>query len=212
MGYNAEKDAQKWAATHQKILETALHVFAEKTIDAVNLTEIANKAGVGIMTVYRHFDKKPDLVLAVSTWAWERYRNQATHSLDQSVMTAAEFFEFYLNSFIDLYRNHRDLLCFNLYFNVYVKREDIPTEQMQPYANVIDTLARQFHNIYLLGCQDGTLRVEKSEKAMFSATLHLMLAAVARYAAGLVFDAGIDPESELLLLKKMLMKEYTMEK
>ena len=39
----------------------------------------------------------------------------------------------------------------------------------------------------------------------------LMLAAVTRYAVGLVYDAGVDPEREILLLKKMLLREYVTE-
>ena len=212
MSYNPEKDAQKYAATHEKILETALRMFAEKTIDAVSLVDIAKEANVGQGTIYRHFDKKPDVVLAVSAWAWDDYRKKNTLTVDKSRMTAAEVFEFYLEAFIDLYRNHRDLLCFNQYFNAYVKREGIPEERMEPYKEVIDSLADRFHQNYLLGEKDGTLRTDVPEEEMFSATLHLMLAAVTRYAVGLVYDAGIDPEKELELLKRLLMQEYTITK
>ena len=60
-----------------------------------------------------------------------------------------------------------------------------------------------------MGEQDGTLRTDVPEKKMFSLTLHLMLAAVTRYAVGLLYDAGIDPEEELTELKDMLMRRYT---
>ena len=47
---------------------------------------------------------------------------------------------------------------------------------------------------------------------MFSSVFHIMLAAITRYAVGLVYDANIDPIQELYLLKKMLMREYTVQK
>ena len=80
---------------------------------------------------------------------------------------------------------------------------------MKPYEDVINSLQERFHQNYLLGEKDGTLRTDISEKRMFATTLHLMLAAVTRYAVGLVYDVGIDPEEELDVLKKMLMREYT---
>ena len=55
-------------------------------------------------------------------------------------MTAAEIFEFYLDSFIELYKNHRDLLRFNQFFNVYVQSEHIDAETLKPYRGMIDRL------------------------------------------------------------------------
>ena len=45
---------------------------------------------------------------------------------------------------------------------------------------------------------------------MFSTTLHLMLAAVTRYAMGLVYipEKGFDPVKELTMLKEMLLAKY----
>ena len=163
MGFVPELDEQRKAATREKILETALRVFAEKTIDAVNLTDIAKEAGIGMATVYRHFDKKPDLVLAASTWAWQKYRQENWRAVDRAGMSAAEVFEYFLDAFLDLYRNHRDLLRFNQYFNAYVKREGIPPERMKPYADVMNALAAQFHTIWTMGEQDGTLRTDVPE-------------------------------------------------
>ena len=46
------------------------------------------------------------------------------------------------------------------------------------------------------------------KKALFSKTLHLMLAVVTRYAVGLIYDTGIDPEEELLFEKELLLRAY----
>src|SRR3954468_20286786 len=46
------------------LLEAALTVFATSGVDAP-VREIAEKAGVGIGTVYRHFPQRADLVAAV---------------------------------------------------------------------------------------------------------------------------------------------------
>ncbi len=46
------------------LLEAALAVFATSGVDAP-VREIANKAGVGVGTVYRHFPQRSDLIAAV---------------------------------------------------------------------------------------------------------------------------------------------------
>ena len=78
---------------------------------------------------------------------------------------------------------------------------------------MVDELSRLFHNVYEKGMRDGTLRKDISEEAMFSSFFHIMLAAVTRYAVGLVYipEQGSDPESELEMLKEILLSRYTVE-
>ena len=58
--------------------------------------------------------------------------------------------------------------------------------------------------------EDGTLRTDVMEATMFSSALHIMLAAVTRFAAGLVYvKDGANPEDELGLLRNALLLEFT---
>ena len=116
-----------------------------------------------------------------------------------------------LDAFIDLYRHHKDILRFNQFFNVYVQNENIPEEQMKSYLDMIDMLKNRFHDVYEKGLRDRTLNTDYSEQSIFSSTMHIMLAAVTRYAVGLVYvmEDAPEPESELLLLKEMLMDKFT---
>ncbi len=212
MGFLPEQDARRKLATRQKILEGAFKLFAEKTIAAVNMTEVAENVGVSFMTVYRHFDKKPDLVLAVNTWAWDQYKQKKPLEVDLTKMTGGQFYCLFIDKIIDLYRNEPNILRFNQYFNAYIKNEKIPAVKMVSFDDFIENLRNKFHAGYEIGMKDGTLRADIPENEMFSATLHLMLAAVTRYAVGLVYDGGIDPLQELFLLKKMLVREYVVEK
>ena len=208
MGRNPEADARARAARRQQLIEDAFHIFAEKTIDKLSMNEVADACGVGIATLYRHFSTKNALVLAVSTWAWEQAIRRSVRT-QGSGKSAAEDYEYFLDSFLTLYRDHRDVLRFNQFFNVYVQSEEIAPEQMSPYMTVIGALAERFHGVYERGRRDGTLRTDVPERELFSTSLHLMLAAVTRYAVGLVYQGGGDPEQELLTLKRMLLCMYT---
>ena len=208
MGINAELNALQKEVTRQRILEAGFHAFAEKGIDRVAMTDVAEAAGIGVATVYRYFSTKSALALAISAWTWEQYLTPALHEAESRRVTAAEEFGHYLEAFLDLYRNHKEMLRFNQFFNIFVENDGIPPDAMSPFTDVVQRVTAQFHAIYRAGLEDGTLRTEVPEREIFFTSLHLMLAAVTRYAVGLVYDGGLDPEKELVLLRDMLLREF----
>ena len=64
------------------LLQTAKAVFATTGIDA-SMREIAEKAGVGVGTIYRHFPQRADLVAAV-------FRHEVDACADAAAVLAAE--------------------------------------------------------------------------------------------------------------------------
>ncbi len=209
MGVNPELNELQKEVTRQRILETGFRVFAEGTIEKVKMSDVAKAGGVGTTTVYRYYKTKPELVLAISTWAWERYLDQVIRKIDSVEVTAAEEYEYFLDTFLDMYRNHRNLLRFNQFFNVYVQNEEIPLEVMKPYFEVVKKLEDRFAALYERAEKDHTIRTDIPAKEMLLTSMHLMLAAVTRYAVGLVYEGGMDPEKELVLQKNMLLREFT---
>ncbi len=212
MSRNFEKDTLEMAAKNRRILENGFRIFAENSIEKVKMTDVAEAAGIGIASLYRYYNTKTALVLAISTWVWEEYTKENARmqaEAEKTDWTAAERFDFYLESFLDLYRNHRDILRFNQFFNIYVQTESITPGEMNAYNKVIQTLEARFANLYRSAQQDGTLRTDLPEKKMFSTTLHLMLAAVTRYAVGLAYySENTDPEEELRLQKELLIRRF----
>ena len=209
MGRNTEKDAVEMASKNRRILENGFRIFAERSIDSVKMTDISDAAGIAISSLYRYYSTKPKLVMAISTWVWDRYTNsQRLDASKESERTAAEEFNFYLEAFLDLYRNHKDILRFNQFFNIYIQTVNIPEEEKKPFTDVVHALEARFAKMYQKGVRDGTLNTEMPEKKMFSTTLHLMLAAVTRYAVGLAFVEGTDAEEELKMQKELLLKRF----
>lgn len=201
----------------QHIMETAYELFSEKGIIPVTITDIAEASGVGRATVFRYFTSKLELVISISTWKWEEYIEVRDATLSQETldkMTGAEYLRFFLDSFLDLYRNHRDILRFNYDFNSFLRYEVGTAEQKQPYLQMVGVLGAQFHVLYERGVKDGTLREDISESSMFSSSFHIMLAAATRYAVGLVvvYEDSNDPESELVMLEELLLSRFTIRK
>lgn len=201
----------------QHILETAYELFSEKGIIPVTITDIAEASGVGRATVFRYFITKLDLVVAISTWKWEEYIK--THDAfvtpeEMASMTGAEYLRFFLDAFLDLYRSHQDILRFNYDFNSFLRYEAGTTNQKLPYLQMVEALGARFHDLYARGMRDGTLRADIPEATMFSSSFHIMLAAVTRYATGLVvvYEDQNAPESELVMLEEMMLSRFTREK
>ena len=125
MGTNQKLSTLRQEATRQLILETGFQLFSENTIEAITMADVANAAGVGVATVYRYFNTKQTLVLAINTWIWEKNIQEAIRSGGIRNATAAEIFEYYLDVFLSLYHNHRNVLRFNQFFNVYFGKEGV---------------------------------------------------------------------------------------
>ncbi len=205
-----EQYAAEVAARHDKLLKAAFQLFSQRNIDYVTIEAVAKQAGLTSRTLLRHFCGKPALVVETATWAWQNFLEEnRKNRKNPGELSAAEDYKFFLDSFLALYRDHRDLLRFNQFFNVYVSSEQISGDGLSPYQGLMNTLRERFRAVYAKGKEDGTLRAEIAEENMFSATLHLMLAAVTRYAVGLVYKGGVSPEEELILLRDMLLEKYT---
>ncbi len=208
-----KKDPARTEATRKELLKTGYELFTKKDIESVSMIEVARESGYGTTTLYRYYSTKPKLVVAVAAWKWEQFLKEYQMKMpapDPEKMTAARIFEFYLDSFLELYYNHRDLLRFNQFFNVYVQSESLDAETIEPYSGVIRGLRERFHRMYLKAETDHTLCTDIPEQKMFSTTLHLMLAAVTRYAIGLVYrpEKGFDALEELQIQKEAMLWKY----
>ena len=210
---NVNQDAGEARIRRDRILDTAFRLFSEQSIEAVKLQDIAVASGVGIATLYRYFENKPNLVIEIGTRKWLEYHKEVANAYQQrggDSMTAAENLEFYLDCYIELYRNHKDILVFNRNFDTYVKHEGCTAEQMAPYNEAVSMYARRFHGLYTKAKEDGTLKIKISERKLFVNTMYIMLSVAGKYAEGLIYpmDYKQDMTEELFMLKRMILDTY----
>lgn len=197
---------------YDRILQAGFALFAERGIGSVIMTEVAKAGKVGEVTLYRYFPTKTELVVAIATWKWKEYiewHNGTLSEEETARLTGAEYLKFFLDSFLELYRSHKDILRFNYDFNSFIRSAEWTREQKQPYLQMVDALGAQFRDLYERGVRDGTLNTDIPEQTMFSSTFHIMLAAVTRYAVGLAVVNDSDPESELVMLADLLFSRFT---
>lgn len=58
-------------STAERIMETALDLFAESNYEATSMREIANAVGVKPASLYNHYSSKEDIVWMIVQTAWE---------------------------------------------------------------------------------------------------------------------------------------------
>ncbi|MBR0859223.1 TetR/AcrR family transcriptional regulator [Bradyrhizobium liaoningense] len=88
------------------LLQTAAEDFARSGVD-VPMREIADRAGVGVGTLYRHFPTRSDLIVAV-------YRKEVDQCLDAVSALAAEYppgdaLARWVEQYVDFIAAHRGL-------------------------------------------------------------------------------------------------------
>ena len=210
---NLEKDEVEMMRRREAMLAEGFRLFSERGIEAVPMQEVAKACHLGIATLYRYFNTKLALVIAIGVRQWQDYEEYVRTQREErhiGEMTAAQELDFYLDFYIDLYRNHKDVLRFNQNFNNYVQHENTTEEQLRPYVEAINIFARMFSELYEKGRIDGTIRTELPKEKMFASTSHIMLAVIVRYAQGLLFsgDDEADMTQEVLMVKHMILREF----
>lgn len=59
--------SRRWAATHQRIYDTALELFQQHGFERVSVGQIAAGAGVSVPTFYAHYPSKEHVVMQLPT-------------------------------------------------------------------------------------------------------------------------------------------------
>ena len=211
---NLEKDEIEMAKKRERMLTVGFRVFSEKTIEVATMKEIAKACGLGYKTMFRYFGTKTALVIAIGADIWKKYAvkvEEMYRARGGDAMNAAEELAFFLDCFIDLYQNHKDVLRFIRNFETYIRHENVSKEDIQVYNSVVDGFARKFHAVYQKAEKDGTLKLGLPETEFFPTILYIMLSAAEKFAEGLVYqpENEKDMTRELELLKNLILRAYS---
>ena len=211
---NLEKDEIEMAKKRERMLTVGFRVFSQKTIEVATMKEIAKACGLGYKTMFRYFGTKTALVIAIGADIWKKYAvkvEEMYRARGGDAMNAAEELAFFLDCFIDLYQNHKDILRFIRNFETYIRHENVSKEDLAVYNTVVDGFARKFHAVYQKAEKDGTLKLGLPETEFFPTILYIMLSAAEKFAEGLVYqpENEKDMTRELELLKNLILHAYS---
>ena len=205
-----QKQKEKEAALKQKIIDAAFQIFVEKKIEAVSMGEIAELAGVGRATLFRYYPNKLELVIAVCAAKWKEYLDalDAKRPLESiGDIPAIDRFTFTLDSYIDMYRHHKDLLQYNDNFNHYVTHEGVEEKQLEEFHASLYSVNTRLEWMYEKAKEDHTFRTDIPREEFFRVTVHTMMTACTYCASGFIWGSedNKDYTPELLRIKEMIL-------
>lgn len=206
----SEKQMDKEQGRNQRIIDTAFRLFVEKKIEAVSMDEVAKEAGVGRATLFRCYNNKTELAIAVCASKWKAYLDKLDEARPISSIhdiPAIGRFIFTLDSYIGMYQNHKDLLQYNDNFNNYVTHQTVQEEELANFHASLNSVNTRLHMMYAKAKEDKTFRTDIPEEQFMRVTVHTMMAACTHYAGGFIWGAtdNKDYTGDLLLLKEMIL-------
>ena len=204
-----KKESHK-EARRRLIIDTAFRIFVEQKIEPVSMGEIASAAGIGRATLFRYYANKLELVVAVCAAKWKEYLDELDAKRPLSSIgdiPAIDRFTFTLDSYIDMYRYHKDLLQYNDNFNHYVTHEGVREEQLEEFHASLYSVDTRLEWMYEKAKEDHTFRTDIPREEFFRVTVHTMMTACAYYAGGFIWGAedNKDYTPELLRIKEMIL-------
>lgn len=195
------------------VLEAAFGLFAERTIEEVNMTDIAAAADMGVASLYRYFGTKLQLVIELAALKWQQYGAELAGRHDEwaaQAPTAAAELDLFLESYLTLYQEHPQLLRFNANFDLYIRHENATPGQTAPYSESVRFFARDLESIYERGLRDGTLRADISRQELYALVTYTLLLSARKFACGAqLLDAPLQGEQVMHLQKQMLLDYLT---
>ena len=202
-----EREAEE---INRQILDAAFALFSKEKIESVSMQKVADEAGIGVATVFRHYPNKRALALGVEADIIRGFFLKATKERTPEYLEGVDAIDrlsFTLDLYIDLYENHKEILLFNDNLNHFMHTQKDGEDQPSDYMNLMVPLTSRFHAMYERAKQDGTMRTDLSEMELQRVLLHTMMGTCNHYAGGFLWGASESPDygQDLRLLKEILM-------
>lgn len=210
MTRNAERDKLEADRRKTQLIEAGFELFARYGIESVSLSAVAKKADVAASTMYKYFQNKASLAVAISgriwsdVWTTARER-QGADTLAQ--MDPYQLFELYANTIIGLYLERPQILRYSANYKTYIRRENVPEGMLGEHLDPLRPIAELFLGSCKAAATGTPVRTDVSPEKMFSFLALTMLTMAERYAQGLVWTEV--PEGahadDLVQLKNLLL-------
>lgn len=195
----------------QGVLQAAWRIFLRKGIAATPLVDVAREAEVGIATVYRYFNTKPELVIRVAEQMMEQEFSRHSEAFERSLKEAStgmEEVEQIFRLYLFLYDNEKDLLRFIEEFDNYIAGEKIDPAQLTGYARVFGIVEKRFFQACRRGEEDGSIRKKLPMEDIFYGYTKALMGLAQKHVSRsnlLLGDSSRDGRTELLKMVEIVL-------
>ncbi len=155
----------------QYLVDVATKLFLEKGVVDVTIKDIATEAEIGEATIYRHFQKKQNIVLASALVLKEKvFKSYFDLSKGK---TGFEKIEIFYTSYLNVFKNSPEYFYFINEFDAYMCVEE--NVSLGEYEKEIDSFKDEYLEAYNLGLKDGSIRKVDSIETFYFSTTHSLL-------------------------------------
>ncbi|MBP5686602.1 MAG: TetR/AcrR family transcriptional regulator [Clostridia bacterium] len=186
------------------ITDVATDLFLNKSINEVTVRDVAKAAGVGEATVYRYFERKQNMVIAVAESlqrkAYTEYFRPRRDGNGYSKIRA-----FYEN-YVGVLTNSPEFYKFVSEFDAYVISEG--SGPLEEYSAGVELFKDIFFAAYKEGLKDGSVRELDDPETFYFSTAHAMLELGKKFStAGKIVkqDETTDKVAEMNALKDVVL-------
>ena len=183
----------------------AAELFLEYGIDGTTYQDVADRAGLGVATLYRYFPAKGDLVVEAAILIWERaWRIE----WDLRGPTAMDKVRDYLERFVRFYREHPAFLAFIEDFDNFIARQDVRPEGMDRYEKTLELSWPIMEGLIRDGMAEGSLRGDLDPRRTFHVISQAFMALAQKQLLRghiITSDDEADPEDMLRTLGDMVL-------
>lgn len=186
------------------IVDVSKELFLQNGIASVTIKDIAKSAGVGEATIYRYFNKKQNIIIAVALKLEKEVLsnfgtfNKARCGYDKLV--------YFYNCFLDIFNKRLDYLRFVSEFDsIFSKEED---KALDEYEKNIFSFYEIYIKAYEEGLMDNSVRVQPDIELFYFSTTHALLGLCKKLAYEkeiLNQDLSIDPRKEIISLIDIIL-------
>ena len=193
----------------EDIMDAAIAEFIENGIDNSKISDIAKRAGVGAVTVYRYFENKPKLVVECATKLWHSEMNSLTplfYPKNYDELNGFEKVTQILHTIGSLYEIRPDMLRLLEQFDNYTVREHISKELLQQYeAAIIDTRVMMLAAVEA-GQKDYSIRSDIDAVLLYTTVIHSLFPLIQKLLLRgdvIISDRDVDAKTQIALLIDM---------
>jgi AcrR family transcriptional regulator len=168
-------------------VDTAAQLYLTIGISNAKMTDIAEKAQIGVASLYRYFGTKQLFTVKVGAYIWK-----TTMMKLEPLYTGAEYhaktgFEqvaVLLNIFHILLEEHRPFLRFLSEFDVFVIREHLGIGQLTEYESCSMNMLPVMTDAMKKGVEDGTIRPDVDANVFYDAITDSLLSMCEKFVWG----------------------------
>lgn len=192
-----------------EIIEAAKGVFDEFGIENAKMTDIADRAEVGIASVYRYFNTKPELVIEVGIDYWHKAAQDIESRYDeQSGKCGLDKLIWFMDILIEQYKVNPSMVRFLEFFDFYFKSPENFHERLDEFESKLSRLHVFVIELIDEGIYDGSIRKDicsTDEAVVIVRSIGTLIQRFLTRDHILKMDYSFDPDRQLSILREMVI-------